>query len=177
MSVENLQNEEWRTCRVCNYYAVSNFGRLKRCSGFKSGARIGLVQKAKITTNGYSSYVLYGDGRKYYKTAHMLVADAFLGLKPFGMEINHKDGNKQNNYVGNLEYCTQQENKKHAVVNNLTCYGERQHCAKITLNTAKQIKTMYKSGIRQIDIYKRLNLPKHIVYDICLERSWRRVTV
>lgn len=52
--------------------------------------------------NGYPCYV------------HVLVAHAFLGPKPEGMEVNHKNGNKADNSIQNLEYVTHQENIKHS---------------------------------------------------------------
>lgn len=45
---------------------------------------------------------------------HQLVAAAFIGPKPKGKEVNHKDGNKKNNRADNLEYCTRSENILHS---------------------------------------------------------------
>lgn len=51
--------------------------------------------------------------------AHQLVAMAFIGPRFAGYEINHKDGNKANNSVANLEWVTPAENKRHAQKNGL----------------------------------------------------------
>lgn len=60
---------------------------------------------------------LYGKGRSKTYLVHALVASAFIGKRPKGYDVNHKDGNKLNNYIDNLEYITSAENKYHAVAN------------------------------------------------------------
>lgn len=67
-----------------------------------------LHQKLK---GGYSSVYIYGK----YRTVHSLVCEAVYGPRPEGYEINHKDGIKTNNHPSNLEYCTGEENRTHAV--------------------------------------------------------------
>jgi hypothetical protein len=55
------------------------------------------------------------DGRKTPRFVHHLVAECFLGPKPEGLQINHKDGNRFNNAADNLEYVTPKENTQHAI--------------------------------------------------------------
>lgn len=55
------------------------------------------------------------DGCGVTKRIHVMVALVFLGPRPPGMEINHRDGNKRNNSVANLEYVTPAENHEHAL--------------------------------------------------------------
>lgn len=54
------------------------------------------------------------------RQVHCLVAKAFIGKRPIDMLVNHKDGNKQNNKLSNLEYATGSENVKHAIAMGLT---------------------------------------------------------
>lgn len=56
----------------------------------------------------------------YTKYIHGLVAEAFLGPRPEGYQVDHKDGNRSNNHVSNLEYVTHRENIKRAWVRKLT---------------------------------------------------------
>lgn len=71
--------------------------------------------KPGINTSGYYNLSL-AKGRNIYRTymVHTLVAGVFLGPRPEGMQINHKDGNKLNNVSDNLEYVTKSRNVRHS---------------------------------------------------------------
>jgi hypothetical protein len=67
------------------------------------------------TKTGYATVTLCKNGKSTSRTVHRLVAEAFLpnpGNLPI---VNHKDGNKQNNRLENLEWCTQKANVAHAI--------------------------------------------------------------
>ena len=114
--------EEWRP--VVGYedvYEVSNHGRIRRVGkaarhgkGRGGGARIGLIRKYQIIHGGYQVVQLWKEGNYKSWLVHRIVAFTFLGLPPNGHEVNHRDGNKQNNRLDNLEYVTRSENSKHA---------------------------------------------------------------
>ena len=63
---------------------------------------------------GYCHLMLRKDGRYIGVRVHRLVAETFLGKPNFLCEVNHKDGNKQNNAVANLEWVSHSENVSHA---------------------------------------------------------------
>ena len=63
---------------------------------------------------------------------HRLVTLAFTGAPPDGLVVNHRDGDKQNNTVANLEYVTPSENETHAVRWGLRASHERHGSAKLT---------------------------------------------
>jgi hypothetical protein len=65
------------------------------------------------STSGYLFVVLCADGKKSKKDIHRLVAEVFIG-PPLGLCVNHKDGDKVNNHVSNLEYVTYAENNRHS---------------------------------------------------------------
>jgi hypothetical protein len=67
-----------------------------------------------VTKHGYALVVLCANGKKNNKRVHCLVAESFLGSRPDGKHVNHKDGNKLNNSLNNLEYVTPGENQQHA---------------------------------------------------------------
>jgi len=92
-------------------YQVSSHGRLR---SFKKepGGRILSNKNAK---GGYFSIVLQNKGARRFVRMHVLVAEAFIPRPPDKQEVNHKDGNKQNNKVDNLEWATRRENVRHAV--------------------------------------------------------------
>ena len=94
------------------YYQISNFGRLK---SFKVD-NAGKILKLTNRNGDYFSVVLCGIGKKNKSTRiHRLVAEAFIPNPENLPEINHIDGNKQNNCVDNLEWVTRQENLIHSM--------------------------------------------------------------
>jgi hypothetical protein len=62
--------------------------------------------------SGYPIVSIWGWGGRV--RVHNLVAETFIGKKPFGSQVNHIDGNKCNNTPENLEYISQKENLRHA---------------------------------------------------------------
>lgn len=65
-------------------------------------------------TEGYRRVGIYNEKKRRNVLIHELVAIAFIGDKPKELEINHKDGNKENNNFSNLEYVTRSQNSRHA---------------------------------------------------------------
>lgn len=65
--------------------------------------------------NGYKSYSITIDGEMHRVYAHRMVAEVYLSRIEGKNEVNHKDGNKLNNCVSNLEWVTSKENKAHGV--------------------------------------------------------------
>lgn len=124
--------EEWRPIEGYEgYYEVSSFGRVKSLSRtiytiWKNGEPGTYFQKGRILVakecaknkKGWQTYLqvcLSVDGVQKYKLIHRLVAEAFLE-HPVGKDyVNHKDGNKHNNCVDNLEWVTQKENIEHSI--------------------------------------------------------------
>lgn len=93
-------------------YQVSNMGRVKSLNFNRSG--LPRILKTK-NRQGYPRVILWKSGKRHEVCVHRLVAQAFIPNpenKPF---VNHKDGNRRNNHVDNLEWCTAQENAIHSV--------------------------------------------------------------
>lgn len=67
----------------------------------------GIVLKAGLASSGYLTVAL---GRGHTKLVHELVAIVFIGERPNGFDVAHKDGNKTNNRVDNLEYKSRTDN-------------------------------------------------------------------
>lgn len=105
------ENEIWKP--LVGYeteYLISSYGRLKSIKHGKS-----VMLKPHINTrNGYVYYLVSKNGKSKNSRAHRLVALTFIPTSNTKLQVNHKDGNKTNNRVDNLEWCTQSENMIHA---------------------------------------------------------------
>ena len=93
-------------------YQVSNFGRIKRKKRTDSSNRTRKerIMSPSIYSNGYMNVELRMNNKKRRTSVHRLVAEAFID-NPLNLpQINHKDENKVNNHVSNLEWCTARYN-------------------------------------------------------------------
>lgn len=104
--------EVWKNIDGYNgMYQVSNLGRVR---SFKSNrSKHGHIMSLTISKRGYVRVTLYNGGRKHC-TVHRLVAKAFIPNLENKSEVNHIDGDKNNNRVDNLEWSTRSENMTHA---------------------------------------------------------------
>ena len=96
-------------------YEVSNLGRVRahiQSSG--RGKQPGKVISQSVNTKGYQQVSLYLNHKGTSVPVHRLVAEAFLGSRQVGFHVNHIDGNKANNAVDNLEFCSSRANTWHA---------------------------------------------------------------
>lgn len=73
----------------------------------------------KSYNGGYAKIIIRVDGVHHNKLVHRLVAQAYIPNPENKPQVNHKDGDKSNNNVFNLEWCTQSENNIHAFKNGL----------------------------------------------------------
>jgi hypothetical protein len=168
------------TWKVSNWleddYEISSYGRVRRLTPGQ-GTWVGRIRKLVLQPDGYLRIHLSCHGKKHlYIGVHQLVAEAFLGPCPPGKEVNHKDGNKKNNFYKNLEYMTAKENKQHAVRMGLAPVGEDHYFSKLTVEKVKAIRrAVFKEGKMHSDkIAKDFGISKATIRDVC-KRSWRHV--
>lgn len=82
--------------------------------------QVGKIKNLSFTGSGYLFVGLSKNGIPYPKDVHRIVATHFIPNPENKKCVNHKDGNKLNNCVDNLEWCTYSENITHAMKNGLT---------------------------------------------------------
>lgn len=148
-------------------YKISNLGNVKSLVSNKilSPAIIAYRDNKKT---GY--YVVNLKGKLYY--IHRLVAETFIPNFNNLPQVNHKDGNKKNNCVENLEWCTNSENIKHAYKNGLMVA----HAPKSRkVKSVKQIDKYTNEIIREwnsiIEAAKSLNIGKTCISGCCRNKQ------
>ena len=102
-----FSEEKWKDVQGYEgLYQISNLGRVKRN---------GTILHQSLNTYGYCQVSLCNNGDIKNHLVHRLVANEFLPNPERHPQVNHIDGNKKNNAVTNLEWCTQAENNNHAI--------------------------------------------------------------
>lgn len=109
-----MENEEWRdVVGFEGYYQVSNLGNVRRNKkGY--GTYIGRMLTQNIS-NGYCHVWLCNGTYEYNKTVHRLVAQAFIPNPENKPCVDHIDGNRTNNHISNLRWCTYRENNNYPI--------------------------------------------------------------
>lgn len=157
-------------------YEISNCGRVKRVGSNKGP---GYPKKDRFL---FGNKDIYG----YYRVAipivgvvktvkiHQLVARHFIN-NPLGKNtVNHKDGNKYNNHISNLEWCTYAENNTHAYENGLKdSRGVKNGRSKLTEN---QVQEILVSNGRQKDIALKYGVNQTMVSAIKRKANWTHIT-
>lgn len=150
------------------HYEVSNTGRIYSVKNQKAMRPWG--------QNGYFQTGICLKGVVYRKYIHELVAGAFIGTRPLGLDINHKDGYKRNNRPTNLEYVTRAENIRHAertglIKMNRFKRGRIAHNRKLTPEGVIRVRASA-GGKALVDLARELNIHwataykirKHLIY-------------
>ena len=136
------EKQVWKDIEGLSHYQVSNLGRVKSLKHNKEK-----ILKHHVYKESYPSIrISCGGGRQKSIKIHQCVARAFLNHKPNGLKkvINHKDGNKLNNNVNNLEIVSHRENSS-------TCY--RKDRDKLTSSfVGVSWNNQYKKWLSQITI-------------------------
>lgn len=146
------QEEIW--IEIQNSYKISNCGRIKN--------KYERILGGSLHKDGYIFVTLNGK----QIPLHRLVATAFIPNPENKPEINHKDGNKQNNFVNNLEWCTRSENQTHAVENNLQPKPVNTYKGKFSLEQREEIKRLWNEGVPERQIAKQFNVSHSTICSI-----------
>ena len=157
-------------------YQVSDSGQVKSLSRHvENGSTGGMILKERLLKpclckNGYLYVVLSKNHIKKNYYIHRLVATAFLSET--NSTVNHKDGNKHNNSLSNLEFVSYSENNQHAYNIGLHRKGEKHYLARLTQEQVNEIKKCGKT-----DTYEKIALNygvnKATIRDILLGRTWK----
>lgn len=156
-------------------YSVSNIGNVRRDKAYAT-TKVGKIIKPVVHDRSkYLRVALFKDCIRRYFYVHVLVANAFIGIKQKGMEVNHIDANKSNPRLENLEYLTHKENMEHSF--NL---GYRKPAKGLThgmckLNEQQVIeirKEWAEKNTAQRDIAKKFSVNQAQVWRIIHRKTW-----
>lgn len=172
MANEQALTEAWRLVPGWPEYSVSDHGRIRR----NDTGRIRTPILMKST--GYHMVTLTGCGRRKMLAIHRLVALAFLGPPPSPkMQVNHKDSDRANPRLDNLEWVTVSQNILHGYRSGkCNATGEANGHSKLTDQKVIQIRELI-SPTREIadEIAAAFGVSKATIYDVAAHRTWKHV--
>ena len=150
-------------------YQVSSFGQVK-------GLKTGKIRKPFLLNSGYFAVCLSKNSKSKGFSIHRLVIENFTDQSTWLEQVNHKDLNKLNNFLSNLEWCTRSENNKHSYD-----FGDRKlikgseiGSSKLNENDIPIIREMFKSkSMREIGRF--YNVSHKCISAIIRKESWNHV--
>ncbi len=163
-----------------NSYQISNYGKVKSNDRIiKIGNiihhRHGKNIKLCVGTAGYQQFWLHKNGKRKSYTIHRLVAEHFLTKIKGKDHVNHKNSNKLNNHISNLEWVTPKENAHHDImIGNRNDKGENNCKAKLTTENVLKIRKLIKTETNEkiAKLYKvSISAIERIKYNL----TWRHV--
>ena len=127
-------------------YQVSNTGKVKDLKNH--------IKPVYKNNKGYMCLSLYYNGKTYHPTVHRLVAKVFIPNPSNYEQVNHKDCNKENNSVENLEWCNQRYNYDEGMKTFQYSKNEEHYFAKLKNSDIPIIYELYKLGFTRATVAK-----------------------
>jgi hypothetical protein len=157
----------WKTIKNESQYEVSSDGQVRNI-------RTGHVKSLRLDRYGYSRVTLYPSGKTY--TVHRLVSETFLENSEDLPQINHKNGNKTDNNVENLEWCNASHNAKHRDTELRSKWkGQQNPEAVLTFAQAKEIKYGDFPNMTNKQIGKLYGVKDEAVRQIRNGTNWKHI--
>lgn len=177
INIVELPNEIWKIPINFSRYSCSNYGRIKSIN-YKNTSTQQLI-KQSISGGYYKSVYVNDDGKYCSINSHRLICLAFNYIDDWQqMQVNHKDGNKLNNNIDNLEWCTFEENIRHCVENKLQTpfKGEEVGNSKLKEWQVLEIRAKFKPrvyGRKQLS--KEYNVSQSTIKEVVNRYTWKHI--
>jgi hypothetical protein len=167
-------NEEWKVIPSFPVYEASSLGRIRRIPGtYTHGSHsVKSCLKLILDQDGYKFFTASIGGVGYPLRVHRAVAEAFIGPKPEGKEVNHIDSNKINNRPTNLEYLTPRENLDHKYRMGRCARGEKNGAARWTEDDVRRARELARSGMPHNKISDLLGMPSTTLHQAIHGLKW-----
>lgn len=158
-----------------DFYLISNSGFVTSLNSQGGKERI---LKPHLDRYGYPRAILCVEDIRKGFTVHRLVAKAFIPNPNNYPQVNHINGIKTDNRVGNLEWCNNSQNQRHAVATGLreSSEGENNHFSKLSEEDVKKIREMV--NVDKVSKYKvaaKFDVNYSCVYKIIKRQSWKHL--
>lgn len=170
--------EIWMPIENFERYEVSSLSRIRSVDAMIKTGRGGLslfqsTLLKSVIRKGYATVNLSKEGRHYIRSVHRLVAEAFIPNPDNLPQVNHKDGNKLNNLIDNLEWCTPRENTRHALATGLAHHGKGEQMGSTKLSEAQVIEIRKQAGIvSNPELAKMFSVSESNIYLILCRKTW-----
>ncbi len=182
-----ISGENWKDIdNYEGYYQVNDNGDFRSLDRYVSERNTGRIKKIKgrpvkqwKNHRGYSLVTLSKDGVNKGISSHILVAKAFIPNPNNFPEVNHIDGNKDNNAASNLEWNTRLQNQRHSVyVLGKHFCGEKHSLSKLTEIDVINIINLHKTGnYTYVEIARQFNMEETQISRIVKRRSWKHLKI
>lgn len=179
-NIEDLEGEIWKWIK--NYeglYQISNYGRIKSFPReFEIDYKKITIRKPILNKRGYLRVTLYKNNIGEMFPIHRLVAQTFIPNFYNKPCVNHKDGNKLNNCVENLEWATIKENNAHALEIGHHQSGVNAYNSKLTEENVKYIRQFYILGDKNFGVNalsKKFNISRACIQDVIKGKSYKNI--
>ena len=172
-TTEELSNEIWVTLIDYPDYAVSNLGRVRRETKGMT-VRAGRILKIHIRIRGFDRVNIFNQPAWY---VHTLVAETFVEKPEYCTDIRHKDSNRLNNRVENLEWLSRRENQRHMAEFGNVAKGSRNAHAKLTEADIPIIFDLIESGKSLNAISRLFGVSGVIIANVRDGKNWSHVEV
>lgn len=177
ISTTTMCDREWKTIWVNN--KKSNY--IANVHGDVKNVSTGKMKTKMITNKGYYTVSIWINNKNYILFVHRIIMCLFvpipqeyidMGLTQLDLEVNHKDGNKLNLDLSNLEWCTEKENLKHASDTNLVRKGKL-HGIALSEEKVIEILECLESGDRSFkEVAKMTGVSRNVVSRIYHGKHW-----
>jgi hypothetical protein len=177
-----IMTEQWKDIEGYEgFYQISTCGRIKSLGGWCGTAkRKEKIRAVSFTHDGYVKVRLVYQGKDKTVRVHRLVAEAFISNPENKSTVNHKDGNKENNNVENLEWIDRTEQMLHAYNLGLKTsrVGSANTNSKLTNDEVREIRKAYVSYSKEfgtVALAKKYGVTNRVVGLVVSMKAYKNV--